>query len=574
MRSAPAGVGRALTKNLTAIVAALLISFSLILFNPMLVYFSDPGRLGILPSRFVIQQLLVATCVALGLALPVFKLGRRYALALVFGGLVVFFYSYVIQIGFGLFRGNRFSNEDALFETARLAYWIEPVGLVLAFLLVRLVFYRNRQFFAVFYAILLLTVGYEVASEANAYRLNQEWRNRRALREPPKTLLRFSASQPNIVLFVPDAAAGYVVPQLMEENDRAARFDGFVNYRNTVSVGSYTMSSLAALIGGDRYFPDRINERNDQTLSAHIKEAYNWLADTLRQHDYETTFVNPSFIKCADIDHAGRCVESSKFKQGLESRSDIEPLEVFDEKSVLYFAAFKALPFSLKSALYTSEGWKNALDSDMQLAASVNQRFFEFLFLRALPRMSAIDEQDRSQFIHLWSPQLIAPFNLNEGCEPLAAGRDQLYSNDARTDSTRCLLDALSGWFDWMKANGVYDNTKIIIAADHGSDDYGQRWHVGAANPMLMVKDFRRRGRLETSGIVLQNSDVAALICSALGGCPQIKRDPVQHPIPNRTARYFHTGRGNKYWATANRQFDIIEVYEVQGDVREHPDLQ
>jgi len=561
-------------ENLAAVTSSLLISFSLILFNPILVYFSDPGRLGVLPSRFVIQQVLLATCGALALALPSFKLGRRYALGLTFSALVVFLYSYVIQIRFGLFRGNRFTNEDALFETARIAYWLEPIGLVLMFFLVRLVFARNRKFFAVFYLILLMTVGYEVASEAHVYRAEQEWHDQRARREPSKRLMQFSKSKPNIVLVVPDAGAGYLVSELMEEGDRASRFDGFVNYRNTVSVGSYTMSSTAALIGGERYFPDRINERNDRTLSTHIKDAYNWLADTLRQHDYKTTFLNPSFIKCTHIENAGHCVSSSKFKRALELGSDIELLEVFDEKSVLYFAAFKALPFSLKSALYTSEGWKSALDSDMQLAANVNDRFFEFLFLRALPQISAIDEGPQSHFIHLWSPQLIAPFTLNEDCEPLAAGYEQIYSNDARIDSTRCVLDALAAWFDWMKVNGVYDNTKIIIAADHGSGDYGPQWHVGAANPILMVKDFDRHGGAETSSILMQNSDVAALICSAVGGCPGIGRDPVRYPIPNRTARYFHTVHGNQYWATAKQQFDIIEVYEIQGDVREHLDRQ
>ncbi len=96
--------------TLAAIIASVLLSFTLIFFNPLLVFFSDPGRLGELPLRFVLQQFLVAAGLALALALPSRKLGRRYALALCVLCLAVFFYSYVGQINFGLFRGDRFSD--------------------------------------------------------------------------------------------------------------------------------------------------------------------------------------------------------------------------------------------------------------------------------------------------------------------------------------------------------------------------------------------------------------------------------------------------------------------------------
>ena len=34
-----------------------------------------------------------------------------------------------------------------------------------------------------------------------------------------------------------------------------------------------------------------------------------------------------------------------------------------------------------------------------------------------------------------------------------------------------CGIRALTRWFDWMKAEGVYDNTQIIIASDHDEHD-------------------------------------------------------------------------------------------------------
>ena len=46
--------------------------------------------------------------------------------------------------------------------------------------------------------------------------------------------------------------------------------------------------------------------------------------------------------------------------------------------------------FSLKPRLYQSALWDAALDSPFQLFNAVNQRYYESLFLRALPELSAV----------------------------------------------------------------------------------------------------------------------------------------------------------------------------------------
>jgi YidC/Oxa1 family membrane protein insertase len=566
--------GRTLVAHLDTLAASALLSFSLLLFNPLLVYFSDPARLGDLPLRFLVQQLSLAAALALGLSLACIRFGRRCSLAVAFACLIVVVYSYLVQIDFGVFRGDRFSNEASIFETARLAYWIEPIALLLAFFVVRAVLDRRRHFFAVFYGLLFCSLAYDVLGELRDYRSESDGRARVGIVQPRETLLRLSSSRRNILLFVPDAGSGDLLAELMREPGRALRFDGFVHHRNTVSVGSFTLPSAAALIGGEHYHPDRINERRDKTILANLQEAYGWLAGVLQASDYETTFLNPIFVECEDLEQVGTCLQVSDFKKGLEERFDLGSVEVFDAPTVLYFAAFKALPFSLKPVLYRSRGWRRALISANQLAAAVNKRFHEFLFLEALPSISTASAEAPSQFIHLWNSQLIAPFSLDPQCNPLIAGRERMYSGEARRDATRCVIDTLATWFDWMRDRGVYDNTLIIIAADHGAADYGDEWYKGAVKPMLLVKDFDRSEPFGTSEILLQNSDVAAIICSALGGCDGIPQSPIEHPIADRTARYFYTTHGNVGTARTRRRFEIKSVYEIRGNVYDDPEFQ
>ena len=74
-------------------------------------------------------------------------------------------------------------------------------------------------------------------------------------------------------------------------------------------------------------------------------------------------------------------------------------------------------------------------------------------------------------------------------------------------------------YLEVLKENGVYDNTRIIIAADHGSSvdagidgeapflgDRIERW-----NPLLLVKDFNSRGPLTIDMTFMTNADIPVI---------------------------------------------------------------
>lgn len=71
----------------------------------------------------------------------------------------------------------------------------------------------------------------------------------------------------------------------------------------------------------------------------------------------------------------------------------------------------------------------------------------------------------------------------------------------AHYDPNVASLMQLGKWFDYMRENGVYDNTRIILVADHGRGLY-LNWDRVIDNgpdtdfffPLLMVKDFSQMG--------------------------------------------------------------------------------
>ena len=88
-------------------------------------------------------------------------------------------------------------------------------------------------------------------------------------------------------------------------------------------------------------------------------------------------------------------------------------------------------------------------------------------------------------------------------------------------------------WFDYLKQNGVYDNTRIIIVSDHGRP-MGQfedlivsdELDLEGYHPILLVKDFADRegddvaegisGQVITSNEFMTNADVPLLVLEGI----------------------------------------------------------
>jgi arylsulfatase A-like enzyme len=77
----------------------------------------------------------------------------------------------------------------------------------------------------------------------------------------------------------------------------------------------------------------------------------------------------------------------------------------------------------------------------------------------------------------------------------------------------------LGRWFEYLKSNGIYDNTRIILVSDHGrgSADFPGNIKLPngeslqSFNPLLMVKDFNAEGTPKNSDNFMTNGDVPVL---------------------------------------------------------------
>ena len=103
----------------------------------------------------------------------------------------------------------------------------------------------------------------------------------------------------------------------------------------------------------------------------------------------------------------------------------------------------------------------------------------------------------------------------------------------------------LGKWFDYLRENHLYDNTRIILVSDHGKplnqfsellldngDSTGQDMEM--FTPLLMVKDFNSKG-FTTSDEFMTNGDVPTLATSEF----------IQNPINPMTGNQINSEAKN-----------------------------
>jgi hypothetical protein len=140
-------------------------------------------------------------------------------------------------------------------------------------------------------------------------------------------------------------------------------------------------------------------------------------------------------------------------------------------------------------------------------------------------------------------------------------------------------LRALGVWFNYLKENGCWDNTRIIIVSDHGyklkcfeNMQMPDGADIERFNPLLMVKDFSSDSYV-VSDEFMTNADVPVLAFEGLIDNAvnpftgkEINDEPKSHPQyvtnaskfrPDTEGYIFNTSNGEGYEVTPGNIFDF-----------------
>jgi hypothetical protein len=325
------------------------------------------------------------------------------------------------------------------------------------------------------------------------------------------------------------------VPYIFAEKpELSTSFSGFTYYPNCVSFGSHTLLGVPPLFGGYEYTPEKLSHDDGRSLVEKHNEAILLLPKIFSDKGFMATVTDPSWANYSwkpDLSifepypeiHAKNIIGSYS-GEWMKKHPETNVFEAarFLKKNLIRFSFFKFTPPFVRSFVYDDGKWLTKIgetESDVPLIT-----LEEYIALDLLTELTSIDVTENGTFTLLinqlthdpafFEAPLYTPNDkvINRGSGPFSQ------ENDYHVNIASFLL--LAKWFDFMKVHQVYDNTRIIIVADHGasiSGDFPSNIelsngnNVKSYNPLLMVKDFNAHGELVTNHSFMTNADTPFL---------------------------------------------------------------
>ena len=488
-----------------------------------------------------------------------------------------------------------FSKPEALASTGRTV--LLDVAVLIAALVGALLLLRYPSVAGNTLTILLVTAAGVTALSVNSL-VDRIYRKSETAGLIDGKFYQFSKTEPNVILmFVDGAMTGYLPDILDERPHLRDAFPGFEWYSNVVSTGNRTINGLPAVFGGFDYTVSAINARSGGDLTEKVSDAYRLYVETFSQAGYDVLYSDPfwyglerkgdceRFNAIYAEDGIGRCIHAigRGVDDELRAAGESGRLEAFVglARQYLAIAAFRMAPHAARGSIYDDGEWLGQSYVWKKKEDKYLANYFSLTQLGALSGTQA----DRPTFTFLTNEITRAPLFLDGNCIP---GRDLTAAfpsiaplveryGDADTaqiyQTTACTIEGLAGFVRWLRDEGIYDNTMLVIASDHGwvSRNPGlfrlpDQIAASMFQAFLMIKPFGADAPLRESREFIANANVPGIICETLGGC----EDPV---TGKRIVREALTGSVLLHmtpWQPSGQLWDrfVIEgLWEVRDDI-------
>lgn len=404
-----------------------------------------------------------------------------------------------------------------------------------------------------------------------------------------------------VVLFLDRAIGGYVPYMFQEKPELAAQFDGFIYYPNSVSYGMWTMIGAPALAGGYEYTPPKLNERSDELLMDKHDEALKVLPQIFSSQGFSTTLINPPLVhynfSATDFSTFSEIENLKAYRVSGAYVDDVDDgfadlLTKNRYRNFVFYSLFKGAPVVCQPALYDEGSYFTTIVNH-----AANAKFLaEYATLARLQELTSIEEGSSDNYLFMQNeaphegellqmPDYVSsPFVDNRAYLDL----DSYVVDGRKLDLTKGIsyycsnmaaFKEIGAWFDYLREQGVYDNTRIIMVSDHGYkleqfedlllSDYVD---IEAVDCLLMVKDFGAEGPMQTSREFMTNADTPSL---ALAGIVDNPKNPYTgNPISmqpkaegDQTIYFTVVWNSNKH--RKDTQFDFGDgfLYGVHDDI-------
>lgn len=368
----------------------------------------------------------------------------------------------------------------------------------------------------------------------------------------------------NVAVIMLDRYISYYIPYIFNEDPSLYdSFQGFTYYPNTVSFGIATNFGAPGLFGGYEYTPQKMNKRDDELLVDKHNEALKLMPAIFSDNGYNVTVVDVPYANYKQITDLSIYDEYPEVRKFLAAKriGDVQTVESLDASGRKFFCygVFKSAPVIVQPGIYNRGNYNSMEDkyqgnSDIDMmegqvwdgianAKGIDKDFVDdYGVLESFVDFTKIHDDDSDNFFMIDNETphdavllSLPDYTPSAVVDNTAYGDSQFVKYDAYgnkidlheiTNLKHYHVDMaafreLAKWFDYLKEQGVYDNTRIIIVSDHGfklkvnddlmfKDKNGEEWNCMWLSSTLLEKDFNATGYTVNSEF-MTNADVPTM---------------------------------------------------------------
>lgn len=519
----------------------------------------------------------------------------------------------------GLINNSLQYEEGMSFGNKAIAVNIIVMILVIA---VMILLYRFTQKH-ISQILIVASIALAVMSGGNMLKINDsigELSNQIADADANEPRFTLSKNGKNVIVFMLDRAMNEYIPYFINEKPELKEiYSGFTYYANTVSFGAFTNFGTPALYGGYEYTPVELNARETESLASKQTEAVKVMPVIFDNNDFEVTVCDPTYANyqwVPDLSIYDDYPDISAYNtDGKFADTESKQLKITNNKRNFFcYSMMKVSPLFMQNALYNegnyNSGSINVVAADTQVitdnytADGISSKFMDaFSVLQNLVNITDIKNDDTNTFLMISNNTTHEPMLLQEPDYTVSEHVDNTdyeennkdrYTVDGVTlnmnesnqyihyQSNMAALLEIGKWLQYMKDNDVYDNTRIIIVADHGRPtnqldslamegvEEDPLYDAEFYYPLLMVKDFDSE-EFTTSEEFMTNGDVPTL---ATQGVIDNPTNPFTGKQINNNEKFAHDQYifGSDEWSIADNSGNTFIPgiwFSVHDDMRD-----
>lgn len=439
----------------------------------------------------------------------------------------IFKYAYGnLSVSFTLENEKVLKNYSAFFSLLPFAVFLAALAIYVAFLKTKKTAVINVCIFSVLIAETALgAVKTNYIKKAFLVHAENHKKNANELDLSGKIepIYHLSKNNRNVIVLFLDRAINSFFPRFLDEYPECKKsFSGFVYYPDTLSFSTHTSLASPAMMGGYEYTPSEINKRKDELLRDKHNEAILMLPRLFSESGWTAVVSDPPWCNYA---HEQDLTPFEKYPQisaystfgkytdlyfkeiGMKGGVADNDADKVCRKEIRNFITLQALYPPLRSTFY-----RLCINFDQRDDRNYYNIFSSLYYLDKQTDFSS----DKDNYIFIDNDTPHEPHNLDKDLLKISPEKASIEESHYKVNAAA--LTQVAKYLDFLRENDVYDNTRIIIVADHGAglrtgafENFDNPTTPAFYNPLLMFKDFGSNAEIEFSDNFMTNADTAFL---------------------------------------------------------------